>query len=586
MSKDLPELLRLVGVRVHPLLATWLAVGAVTLVALVAFVSVAGFGPDPHHDGFQFGVAVAVADQLALFRGVFEQYGPLTAWLQGGSLRVFGTHLLVLRIETAILLAVTAGLLAYLAKRHTGSAAFGMVLSIAWVCACPVWAVYRGTYPLWPWPSVVLTMLMLASVIAYELGRTRSTNWMLVAGAASCAAIFTRWPSGIAMTVALVTCLIVFERHNRRLVPLGWRFLVGFLVIAVSLGGVLIFQRSLQDGIYQSVSYPFTAYSGVGTGLAFWKLYYGYGSLAIGTIVGAAAVVCRVRSGVLKATAIIVGLLVAGIVVRVGVGFPPAQEARLLGLPESLVGAADIQGNGVLVFATVMTPIVALLVLISSRGHLMRIRDAAPLGAVALTALLQLYPLADVYHLWWAMPIPIAYVGTMLYRRSHLMPRRTLLVGTLALAPFMLLGVFGYSKVIATDRVQIDHGVLTGMSVLPEQVAAVRELDRLLLSGPGAQARQFACRDGLIAVYVGSYRPNSPRFVDWAWLRPESDPPVAASPYTVVCAPDPATITSMAAAWNMRVIRQSQQPISLSTFSSSYLAVLEPLPVAPVGDSD
>jgi hypothetical protein len=54
----------------------------------------------------------------------------------------------------------------------------------------------------------------------------------------------------------------------------------------------------------------------------------------------------------------------------------------------------------------------------------------------------------------------------------------------------------------------------------------------------------------------------------------------------VVCAPDPATITSMAAAWNMRVIRQSQQPISLSTFSSSYLAVLEPLPVAPVGDSD
>jgi hypothetical protein len=570
----------------RPNLMMWLAMAAATLIALLAFTLVAGFGPDPHHDGFQFGVAVAVSDHLAVFRGVFQQYGPLTAWLHGGSLQVFGARLIVLRIETAVLLAVGAGLLVYLVKRHTGSVLFGVVLSIAWVCACPVWAVYRGTHPLWPWPSVVLMVLMLVALISYELGRTRSAGWMLVAGAASCAAIFTRWPSGIAMSVALVTCLVVFERHNHRLLPLGWRFLAGFLVIAVGLGGVLVFQRSLQDGIYQSVFYPFTAYSGVGTGLAFWKLYYGYGSLAIAAIVGAAAVVCRVRSGVLKATAIIIGLLVAGIVVRVGVGFPPAQEARLLGLPESLVGAADIQGDGVLVFATVMTPIVALLVLISSRGHLMRIRDAAPLGAVALTAFLQLYPIADVYHLWWAMPIPIAYVGTMLYRRSRLMPRRTLLVGTLALAPFMLLGVYGYSKVISTDRVQIDHGVLTGMSVLPEQVASVRELDRLLLSGPGAQARQFVCRDGLIAVYAGSYRPNSPRFVDWAWLRPESDPPVAASPYTVLCAPDPATIASMAAAWNMRVIRQSQQPISLSAFSSFYLAVLEPMPVAPVGDSN
>lgn len=65
---------------------------------------------DPHHDGIMLKPAFDVVAGQTLFRDTFTQYGALTTWVQALAVKVFGGHLLVLRLLTAF----TYGLIAVL----------------------------------------------------------------------------------------------------------------------------------------------------------------------------------------------------------------------------------------------------------------------------------------------------------------------------------------------------------------------------------------------------------------------------------------------------------------------------------------
>ena len=69
----------------------------------VYFLAIAPLDPDLHHDGVQYAAAAGVADGLNIHSQIFEQYGPITAWIQGWTLDVFGFNLLNLRIENALI---------------------------------------------------------------------------------------------------------------------------------------------------------------------------------------------------------------------------------------------------------------------------------------------------------------------------------------------------------------------------------------------------------------------------------------------------------------------------------------------------
>lgn len=72
-------------------------VWAVTLVVICA-TALFGFSafvdPEPHHDGIQLAPAIAVANGKLIHAEVFDQYGPITAWIHGIVIFIFGPTLL------------------------------------------------------------------------------------------------------------------------------------------------------------------------------------------------------------------------------------------------------------------------------------------------------------------------------------------------------------------------------------------------------------------------------------------------------------------------------------------------------------
>ena len=85
MTKDLP------ATRLHisrTRLLDLIALGVAFALPLVPFLALAPLDPDPHHDGYQFAVAVVIAEGGRPHVDVFDQYGPLTGELFGWILRV------------------------------------------------------------------------------------------------------------------------------------------------------------------------------------------------------------------------------------------------------------------------------------------------------------------------------------------------------------------------------------------------------------------------------------------------------------------------------------------------------------------
>ena len=79
-----------------------------------------------------FSAARAVSSGLSIHGDVFYQYGPITAWLHGGMLRVFGGHLLVLRLVSVAAILVALALSFHAARKiYTEQVAF--VGSTLWI---------------------------------------------------------------------------------------------------------------------------------------------------------------------------------------------------------------------------------------------------------------------------------------------------------------------------------------------------------------------------------------------------------------------------------------------------------------------
>ena len=88
--------------------------------------------PDPHHDGYMFTAARAVSSGLRVHGEVFYQYGPVTAWLHGAVLRVFGEHLLVLRFFSVAAI-LTAIAFSYCVARRVYSSATALIATTMWI---------------------------------------------------------------------------------------------------------------------------------------------------------------------------------------------------------------------------------------------------------------------------------------------------------------------------------------------------------------------------------------------------------------------------------------------------------------------
>ncbi len=525
------------------------------------FLGLARINPDPHHDGVQFAAAAGVAQGLNLHSQVYEQYGPVTAWLQGGVLKLFGSTLLNLRLENVVLLTIATLLLFRILTILRIPNFASILISLLWAISCPASSIYPGVFGLWPWSSVHALVLLLAitSILLKRrvTPRLLTPTEILFLAFANATLLFTRFQIGLVSIV--VTGLLIFS--NDALRAKGWRkarifgfgkFFSSFLVFTGGYLAILFYTDSLTSFVDQIIVGPQKQYLYV-FNWTFVKIYYVLASIPTIALLFTAVIGWRrlAKNGRVLIIAL-VAIFMAG-----ASYFGNWSNSAQLNRIDTFRALWDVQSISFLftsVFLSLVLGFFAIIFLFSndflhpliagenflgvtsrkvlralglknepsrfvtSLAQQKRRSELAILGSILLLLLpflVQFYPLADVYHLWWAAPLFMVLIPFCL---SNFVSRDGVnaIIGALVV-PALLASSVMYLDLHKVVREQITEGALKGMQVeaqyLPSYTNVAKVLQPLL-----PNSNRFFCRDGLLSSWNGAYLSIDAAYVDWAWV--------------------------------------------------------------------
>lgn len=584
---------------------SYLGVG---MLAFLYFLGLVRINPDPHHDGVQFAAAAGVADGLKIHSQVFEQYGPVGAWIQGATLKLFGSTLLNLRIENAVLLTIAALLLLRICFMLRIPKSVSILVCLVWAISCPVSSVSQGAFGFWPWSSVFSLVFLLANagvLLNSQAKRKALSDWEIYLAGITCAVvIFTRFQVGLtAVVVNLVLIGIglghspVSERNSR----IG-KFLLAHLLGVGYFVGILAIQGSIPSFFEQIISGPLRQYTNP-FDWNFFRLYYVLGTLP--TLIAMILMVLAWRHfrGAIRTMTIVPFGLILGLLMYFGNWRDSAYLNKFPIWSEIL----DIQGIAFLFSSVVFCLVIGFFaicyfftkdflypVLASENALGDTLRDTlkvfgrtpkdtssystpiqiarrqkmAVLGTLLLLEipfLVQFYPIADVYHLWWAVPLFMVLIPYIL---ANFVSRYGVkIIMSSLLVPALISSVVMFVGLIKVPRVEIAAGALKGMQVEGQYLTSYAAVD-FALRDLAPRSAQFFCRDGLISTWTGSYLQVDASYVNWAWVLKDQE--VASQPSrTFVCGAR-AYADSVAATLNLRVIGEGI-PFHLSYWSNDTL---------------
>lgn len=489
----------------------------VTLCTFVFYIRFARLDPDPHHDGIQITSALAVAEGLKVHSQVFNQYGPMTNWVQSIWLQIFTPNLFSLRIWSCLMVALSAGLLIRVSRQLKFPTSICFLASMVWVSSCPVWTFDSGFFGLWPWPSLlylVFSLLSLSLIISWKAKTEQRSSLGFISGMVLALGAFTRLNYGVPLMMGFLVGVTIlsppsFSRFGKSSGPI----LAGASITSILILGYLVLTRSLDAFITQAVLGPLEGKSAVSTG---WNYFYdNYFKQSISVILGLiffALVFRYIKIWVLKVTTLVI------------FGF-------YLSTRISLITVSDLLHNNfaisklwshldqmsllrILLVSAAVTIVFSPFYFLTVLARLFIRRSSSVIGdfyfvnIAAVAALLQLYPLADAYHLWWTSPILILLLIEVLHRFNFSMPVVLLMFGI-----YSFFGLESSKYTLRIPRVEWTTGVLKGMMIPANYLDAYKSAD-VALSTVHHKSR-YLCRDGLWAVWNGTYLSNSPNYVEW-----------------------------------------------------------------------
>ena len=491
----------------------------IAAISAAIFSVFARFDPDPHHDGFQLAPAVGVSEGRVIHREIYSHYGPVSAWINGAWLWVTEPTLLSLRLLGAIQLALIAVLLYSLSIKLGVSRNVSWFITIAWVISCPVWAYESGFFGLWLWPSI--TFNLIALVVALLLIRIpprgdRSNNWtnyFYFIGFLLGLALLIRTKEGLVLLVAFFLVLI----HSHRAVGLI-QAAVSFAITLVLFSLALLLTGSFNDWLNQTIIGPFTNLESVSVGGFDWSyfksIYLGgdvrqtVGLLAV--LIGLIYLYQKFEVRRLLRTAILVLVIAIGHFVLL----KPSAMSEMFGLYGSTYTAKSILTYTVLIRFGLLLSLVGITVLAVDltltlfkkvRSPIIQRQEILISSALTLGAVANLYPLPDIYHLWWASPSLLLFVAVLtkgLFKQK--VGNAIIVVVVFFVSALIPLNTLKAIKDTQQPRVVWSDGSLQGMliheSIIPSFVAAEDVLKKI-----NRPADFSNCRDPLWAVFFGRY---------------------------------------------------------------------------------
>lgn len=564
-----------------PQASRWIPPLSVFIVSLLVFGYSAFLDPEPHHDGVQITPAIAVAEGLTIHRDVFDQYGPITAWIHALGVEVFGPRLLTIRLMTAVLLAVSAALMVIIARRFISSRVIVVGLVGAWVALWPGRSVDDVTYLFLPWPSITfLTFQMVAALLLLVVvGGRRQEWWVLVLlGVAVSLGALTRPNYGVPLAVAVGVSLWAFVPWSpparRRAL---WPFLAGLIAPGLAVALILTLSGAAAPFVQDSILGPL---AGDATdGLTSWFFYKNVVLLSsipfiLAVIVVAIAARLRPTSRFWPWLLGALGILALTFWMTSSIEGSPLRDLILNRL--TWAPALDHAAFQPLYAMVVLTPIVAVVVISTRRrnGASPMVRMELSLLVLALASLVQCYPFIDPNHLWWAAPLVMILVTHVLIR--SLPSRWALATAAVLLLPPIIVGVPRLIDYASVPRAPVSGGILDGMLVPVERLDDIVTTNQVL-SSLQPRVNRFDCWNGLFAVWSTSYLADNSAFVNWA---PGFDPTLDANfdGFLVRCL----NVNEDGGPENRPVPQGYREvsidgPISISYYNLMYLQVLEPV---------
>lgn len=229
------------------------------LLALLMYAIASTFtriGIDLHHDGIILKPAIDVLNGQVLFRDSFTQYGAFLTYLQAATMAIFGAELLVIRLQTAFMYAVTTFFI-YKCWRYflpTGVTVVSTLLFIGMA--------HFFVRPSFPWSSVYA--MALVSIVIFLLFRFiehKNRNNILLAGIVSALAFYTRQPVGIVLFIAILFLLVNYGLftfgESKNIKGMISNFLIGFFSVYLIFSLYFIFTGAFYDWFAQSLRFAF-----------------------------------------------------------------------------------------------------------------------------------------------------------------------------------------------------------------------------------------------------------------------------------------------------------------------------------------
>jgi len=448
-----------------------------------------------------FSAARAVSSGLSVHGDVFYQYGPITAWLHGGMLRVFGGHLLVLRLVSvaAILVALV---LSFHAARKIYSEQVAFIGSTLWIGLA---SFFSQDFPPLAWSSDVA--LSLQALILFLLARRgqhtslHNPKPVFLAGVLLVVLLLTRLSTGALSLMALIVIILLCPQRWKLIRPFfaGVTSMLAIVALLLTISGSIVewWRQTIQipRHIYLSSLGEFGA-SSVGSliltkGLPLLALFV----CAANVITVVARVEDRWKRGGLE----ILGFLCIGGVLWI----------------TSEAGNGSLIGREPLLWSILLS--VPLLVVHQDLSAFIDSREGAEIVFVGLSiaSLIQVFPIADPRHLWWSI-FPGIFPATNLFLKHFRSGLGRVVVG-LVVGSTVVSATSGLIEALRVPRYELSSSVFDGMLArrdltlaIQDELVVMKEMEQI----HGPRPSLNLCVDGLYAGLSGEIGFPDPYFVD------------------------------------------------------------------------
>jgi len=206
---------------------------------------------DSYHDSFVMVPAIEMGEGKILFRDTFTQYGALFTILHAVGLKIFGVHTYTIRLTTLLFYSVTAAVIWSIYRRFLPSL-WNVYAIFLWIVLSPIFKLYFLS-----WSSIPAAFFQCISLlfVIWFIEQNR-IKYVILAGASSMLAFWTRQPVGILNSAAIIAAFLLlwfcnYYSFKKTCSILLWFVLgniVGFLPIYIWLLG----NNALQAWWHQS----------------------------------------------------------------------------------------------------------------------------------------------------------------------------------------------------------------------------------------------------------------------------------------------------------------------------------------------